>query len=149
MNEERRIILEMLQAGAVTLEEAERLMEALPTESAETKAAPEMDNSSDAPNNLSGISPKRILVRVTEGDKTKVNIKVPFSLVRMGLKLGQTFGVLGAKYSADYSAEVEMLKSIDIDELLSSLSDGEISLPYTMVDVDDDEKGQHVQVVLE
>jgi len=31
MNEERRLILEMLKEGSISVEEAERLMEALPT----------------------------------------------------------------------------------------------------------------------
>lgn len=144
MNEERRIILEMLRDGAVTVEEAERLMEALTASGASPEGAPDSLAVSNA-----GITPKRILVRVIENGKTKVNVKIPFSLVRTGLKLGQTFGALGAKYSADYSAEAELLKNIDIDEVLGSLSDGEIALPYTMVDVEDDEKGQHVQVIME
>lgn len=42
MNEERRMILEMLQEGAISVEEAERLMEALPAEESRqlTTAAP-------------------------------------------------------------------------------------------------------------
>ncbi|MEM1485060.1 hypothetical protein V6615_09290 [Oscillospiraceae bacterium PP1C4] len=137
MNEERRMILEMLQNGTITVEEAERLMEALKTKNEITPFT-----------SVKGVSPKRILVHVTENGKTKVNVRIPFSLVRVGLKLGQSFSSLGAKYSVDYSAEAELIKSIDIDEVLDSLSSGEISLPYTMVDVDD-EKNQHVQIIME
>lgn len=143
MNEERRMILEMLQSGTVSVEEAERLMEALPNAAAKTDEASESEIVPFA--NAKRISPKRLLIRVTEQGKTKVNVKVPFSLVRAGLKLGQTFGSLGAKYAA----EAELIKNIDIDEVLDSLSAGEISLPYTLIDVDDDEKEQHVQIILE
>ncbi len=135
MNEERRMILEMLQSGTVSVEEAERLMEALPNAAAKTDEASESEIVPFA--NAKRISPKRLLIRVTEQGKTKVNVK--------GLKLGQTFGSLGAKYAA----EAELIKNIDIDEVLDSLSAGEISLPYTLIDVDDDEKEQHVQIILE
>jgi len=93
--------------------------------------------------------PKRIIVRVTDGGKAKVNVRIPFSLVRTGLKLGQTIGSLVAKHSPEYSKEFAILKDIDIDELLSSISEGEVSLPYTFVDVEEEEEGKHVQVVLE
>lgn len=72
MNEERRMILEMLQEGAISVEEAERLMEALPAEESRqlTTAAPAR----------AGVSPKRVVVLVTENGKQKVNVRVPFSL---------------------------------------------------------------------
>lgn len=143
MNEERRMILQMLKDGAISVEEAERLMEAVPAGEEDTKTANALTASSGMP--------KRISVLVTGDGKTKVNVKVPFSLVRAGLKLGKTFGVYGAKFTKDPSeAEMlESLKSLDVDEILNSINDGDITLPYTMVDVEDDEKGEHVKVVLE
>lgn len=147
MHEERRMILEMLKEGAVTIEEAERLLEAIPAEEETARTEALMAGSSG------GNTPKRIYVHVTEDGRTKVNVKVPFSLVRAGLKLGKSFGALGARHAKDQSEAdaLEMLKEIDIDELLDSLNDGEITLPYTIVDVDNVEDGrlQHVTVLLE
>lgn len=143
MNEERRMILQMLQDGSISVEEAERLMEAIP---AETSTLEMVETSSVA-------QPRRIKVVVTEDDKTKVNVKVPFSLMRVGLKLGQSAGAIGSKYAkdAEEAQVLDVLKNIDVDELLGSLNDGEITLPYTIVDVDHDDNGkrQHVTVVLE
>ena len=143
MNEERRMILQMLKDGAVSVDEAERLLEAIP---AEAEALEVVRTSS-------GSQPRRISVVVTEDGRTKVNVKVPFSLMRLGLKLGQSAGAIGAKYAkdAEEAQVLEVLKNIDVDELLGSLNDGEITLPYTIVDVDQelDGKHQHVSVVLE
>ncbi|MDR2931865.1 MAG: hypothetical protein LBV27_02030 [Oscillospiraceae bacterium] len=144
MNEERTMILEMLKNGDITVEEAERLMDAIPRES---------DSLTVKASGAQGLAPKRIVVLVTEDDKAKVNVKVPFSLVRAGLKIGKAFGGFSAR-NADSEAEArafEMLQELDIDEILASISDGEIELPYTMVDVDNIEDGkvQHVKVTLE
>ena len=139
MNEERRMILEMLQTGSISVEEAEKLLEAVPKEGESPLA------------NYEGRMPNRLLVLVTENDKPKVNVRVPFSLVRVGLKLGKSFGALGAKYAKDSEdiQALEMLNDLDIDELLASIMDGEIQLPYVIVDMDEAETGQTVRVVLE
>lgn len=144
MNEERRMILEMLKDGAVTVEEAERLMEAMNNERPEQRAEAIVLRQ-ETP----GFDPKRILILVSEAGRTKTNIKLPFSLVRAALKIGKTVGAVGAKYAPEEAEAMDMLKSIDIDEILEGLNDGEITLPYVMIDVDDDEKDQHIKVVLE
>lgn len=142
MNEERRMILEMLKENAITVEEAERLLEALNNEKEESELTVIKPGQT-------GFDPKRIVVLVTEEGKQKANIKLPFSLVRTALKIGKTVAGIGGKYSPENAEALEMLQHIDIDEILENLSDGEISLPYTMVDAHDDDKGQHVQIVLE
>lgn len=145
MNEERKMILQMLYEGAISVEEAENLLNTLSENEPPAEAVAMMP----VPPSF---SPKRIIVRVVENGKSKVNVKVPFSLVRVGLKLGQTFSSLGSKYvqnSPEARDAMEILKNIDLDELLSSISDGEITLPYTLVEVDDEEKATHVVVGLE
>lgn len=144
MNEERRMILEMLQEGAISVEEAERLMEALPAEESRqlTTAAPARE----------GVSPKRVVVLVTENGKQKVNVRVPFSLVRVGLKMGKSIGAISLKSAKDdpqAQQALDILNNIDVDELLAGIDDGEITLPYAIVDVDDEDSGDQVRVVLE
>ena len=144
MNEERRMILEMLQEGAISVEEAERLMEALPAEESRqlTTAAPAR----------AGVSPKRVVVLVTENGKQKVNVRVPFSLVRVGLKMGKSIGAISLKSAKDdpqAQQALDILNNIDVDELLASIDDGEITLPYAIGDVDDEDSGDQVRVVLE
>ncbi len=143
MNEERRMILEMLQEGAISVEEAERLMEALPAEEPRQLA--------EAPVRA-GVSPKRVVVLVTENGKQKVNVRVPFSLVRVGLKMGKSIGAISLKSAKDdpqAQQALDILNNIDVDELLASIDDGEITLPYAIVDVDDEDSGDQVRVVLE
>lgn len=151
-NEERRMILEMLKDGAITVDEAERLMAAIPeseepacSETSLMVAGPAADASAHL------LQPKRITVLVMEGGKTKVNVRVPFSLVRAGLKIGKSVGAMSLKFTKDESSAqaMEILQNLDIDELLGSISDGDITLPYTLVDVEDPEKGEHVRVALE
>lgn len=137
MNEERRMILEMLKDGTIDVDEAERLMSAIPDMDAQGKDAPLAKVEAGQ-----GINPKRFRIRVDEGGKTKVNLTMPFSLVRVGFKIAKAVG-------PRYSEEAKVLEDIDIDEILASLNSGDISLPYTMLNVDDDEKGEHVEIVLE
>lgn len=143
MNEERRMILEMLQEGAISVEEAERLMEALPAEGPRQLAEASV---------RAGVSPKRVVVLVTENGKQKVNVRVPFSLVRVGLKMGKSIGAISLKSAKDdpqAQQALDILNNIDVDELLASIDDGEITLPYAIVDVDDEDSGDQVRVVLE
>ena len=144
MNEERRMILEMLQEGAISVEEAERLMEALPAEESRqlTAASPAR----------AGVSPKRVVVLVTENGKQKVNVRIPFSLVRVGLKMGKSIGAVSLRSAKDdpqAQQALDILNNIDVDELLAGIDDGEITLPYAIVDVDDEDSGDQVRVVLE
>ena len=142
MNEERKMILEMVKDGTVTVEEGEQLLSAMAAEEKESSGALEVYKEKK-------ISPKRIFVLVTENGRPKVNVKVPFSLIRVGLKLGQSFGSMSYVNDEAGKQALEALRQIDIDELLDSIADGDVTLPYTMVDMDDLEKGEHVKVVLE
>lgn len=143
MNEERRMILEMVKEGTISIEEAERLLEAIPEQAAEAESNLVLYNGDHR-------LPKKIIVRITDKGKVKVNVKLPFSLIKAGLKIGQAAMTLGAKYVND-AQEAQLLnafKEIDVEELLECISQGEISLPYTMVDIDDEE-GQNILVSLE
>ena len=143
MNEEIKLILKMVEEGTVTAEEAEKLLSAIPSASAENgdvgitakKPSPE---------------PKKLSILVKEGNKVNVNMSIPFSLLRMGLKMGVAASAIGLNYARnDDEAELlELLKSIDVDEILSVVADNNVTLPYNIIDVADD-KGRLVQIFLE
>ncbi|MBW8816304.1 MAG: hypothetical protein JF588_23035 [Caulobacterales bacterium] len=85
MNEDRRSILDMLAAGKITADEAERLLAAL-----DRGAAPP----APAPDGHPAGRPKAKYLRVcvdtdepAEGGPTKVNIRVPMQLLRAGVRL--------------------------------------------------------------
>lgn len=148
MNEEKRMILEMLNNGDINVEEAERLLAAIPTDS---------EQNSIVTAGGKGIHPKRLKVTVIDIDTGKINvdIRIPFSLIKAGLKIGKASIALGAKYDnnrdSDTQQVLELLRDVDIDEILSSIDDGDITLPYTMIDMDNHDKGenQHIEIILE
>src|ERR1700752_228426 len=81
MSENRRQILDMLAAGKITADEAERLLNAVEREpSAQSTAG---DKSRDKVKYL------RVVVDAMDGDDgpTKVNVRVPMQLLRAGVKL--------------------------------------------------------------
>ena len=77
MSEEKRIILEMLKEGKISVEEAEQLLE---------KANPG-ESFGDTSQNKKPNSKKFLRVRVTEEDKVKANINIPIALAEVGLNL--------------------------------------------------------------
>ena len=135
MNDEQKMIFGMLKAGEITAEEAERLMDAVGAPAHWT--------------GVQGAQPSRLRVLVTEHGRQKVNVKIPFTVVRLALKLGKGMNGLAVTFGGTDGAKVaEALNQIDLDEILRQLGDGEIPLPCTLVDVDA-EDGVNVQVELE
>jgi hypothetical protein len=135
MQEERVMILQMLKDGNITVDEAAKLLDAMPG-GGEAKVLPP--------------APKQVRVHIMEKENTRMNVTVPFSLVRAGLKLGQSIGGFSVKFARDeLSAEIlETLNGIDINAVLARIGAGEITLPHVLVDVSDAE-GQHVYIALE
>jgi hypothetical protein len=131
MSEETRKVLELLSSGKITVQEAERLLEAV--------AVPPSDDRNGEKN----AEPKyfRILVNkpASEGKKAEnVNIKVPMSVVRGGLRLSSVFpGLLGKKkIQMDDGTELDLSKIHyadleamikDIGELTADV-DGEVQV---------------------
>jgi hypothetical protein len=82
MSEERRKILEMLSQGKIDVDEAEKLLSAISEPSSESEKG-------DKPEKKD--FPKYLRVVVEPGPESvkgeKVNIRVPFNLLRAGIKL--------------------------------------------------------------
>jgi hypothetical protein len=126
MSEDTRKVLEMLSTGKVSVQEAEQLLEAM--------AAPGVDEErKPAPRYF------RILVNKPARDGKKaenVNIRVPMTVVRGGLRLGALFpGMLGKKrIQLDNGTELDLSK-IHYTDLEAMIKDiGELT-----VDVDGDD----------
>ena len=132
MSEETRKVLEMLSAGKVSVQEAEQLLTAVktPVDGDELKPAP-----------------KYIRIQVTdpgrEGKKAeKVNIRVPLSVIRGGLRLGAFIpSMIGkSKIKLHNGGELDFAKldPVQFEAMLKDL--GEV-----LVDVDEDE-GKQVRI---
>lgn len=130
MSDEKRQILEMLAEKKISVDEAERLLNALgesDDRQRHHRAAGEVDRPS-----ADRKKPKYLFISVKpkEGEGKqgeKVNIKVPLFLLRTGLKIG---GVLpdSAKEKinralGEKGIDIGKLNEADFDELVSGLSD--------------------------
>lgn len=129
-NEERLKILQMLQNGTINADQAAKLLETLGS-STKNQEAPSPPQPPLPPGHRGG---KYFRVRVTDTDtgKTRVNVRLPVGLVGAGIKMGMKF-----------SPEIE---GIDANVLQNFLESGEIG---QIVDVYDDEDGEHVEVFIE
>jgi len=138
-SEERLQILHMVQEGKITAEEGMHLLEALasapsrtvPPAPAERPPVPQPPASLEIP---SLRTPRWFRVRVTDTQtgKVRVNIRLPINVINAGIKMG-----------ARFSPEVE---GLDMDELAGLINSGTIG---QIVDVFDEEDGEHVEVFLE
>lgn len=118
--EERMKILQMLQAGTITPQDASKLLDAL-----------------DAPAPKTPSEPKKgrcLHIRVTDlaTKKARVNVTLPAAMVRAGLKLGSRFA--------------PELEGLDPELLRAFLVQGDAGV---LVDVVDEKDGEHVEVYLE
>ena len=133
MNEERRKILEMLSEGKITAEDAERLLDRI---GAGPTSGPKGTDKRGGPSKI-----KWLLVHVDGNDGDKVNVRVPISLIRTGIKLG---AILPSGASEKIQAS-----GIDLNDL-AKLADEELveALADLQVDVNS-EDGDVVQIYCE
>ena len=128
MKEEIKKVLEMLEEKKITSEEATELLEALK----ETKEEEEEETTP-----LSTKKKRFLKIRVTKGEKPQVNVTIPFSLVNWGLNLASKLG--------KNTVNVEGKEiPIDMDELNKAMNDPEFT--GKIVDVMEEEKGEHVEI---
>jgi hypothetical protein len=128
--EERMRILMMIQEGKISAAEGARLIEAL-------EEINESPTSSVPPSSIGipiGKKPRYLRVLVTDSDtgKTRVNVRLPVSLINSGLKMG-----------ARFAPEIE---GLDMEDLNAWMNSGEVG---QIVDIFDEEDGEHIEVFLE
>jgi hypothetical protein len=140
MNENRRRILEMLAAGKISADEAERLLAALdkeyPSASASTgaKAKPKY---------------MRVQVEAVDDEKdgpVKVNVKIPLQLLHAGVKFTSLIPAQARVHVNDalrdkgFDFDINTLKPENLDEIIDQLND---------LTVDVDHKDAKVRVFCE
>lgn len=142
MNESRRKILEMLAAGQITADEAERLILAVEKEPAASGVA----NGSEPRQKT---KPKYLRVLVEDngaGTTPRVNVRVPMQLLRSGVKLAALIPpaaylhVNEALHKEGVQFDLGQIKPENLEELVDQLDE-------LTVDVDD--KGAKVRVFCE
>ena len=125
MSEERARILQMVSDNKIDAQEAARLLGALSDAPSDSDGGTETGRTGSA---------RWFRVRVTDlaTGRTKVNVNLPLSLVRVGLRMG-----------AHFAPEVQEL---DWDELMEAIQDGAAG---KLVEVEDMEDGEKVEVFVE
>ncbi|RLC87418.1 MAG: hypothetical protein DRI37_06175 [Chloroflexi bacterium] len=115
----REEILQLLQDGKITLEEASQYLDSLEESGGEQAAGPKS---------------RWLRIRVTDyiTQKTQGNFSLPLSLVRTGLKLGIRF--------------IPHLEGVDVAALEEALLQGKKG---PLMDVMDEENSKHIEIYLD
>ena len=131
-SEERLKILNLVQQGKITPQEGIRLLEALDKSRAPQPSFPTPQP--PPPPNLVPGGPRWLRVRITDtaSGKTRVNVRLPVAVLNAGVKMG-----------ARFSPEI---KQEQMGEILDAIRAGEVG---QVVDVYNDEDGEHIEVLLE
>lgn len=118
--EERMKILKMIEEGKLSAEEGAKLLSALA--------------GSTRPGGLTASGAKWLRVRVTDlhSGRAKATVQIPLSLIEAGMKIG-----------AHFAPEIE---GVDMDQLMNALRAG---VTGKIIDVTDDEDGEHVEIFVE
>lgn len=136
MTEERRRILNMMAEGKLNATEAEALLDAL---SANNTNAQLLATRPQPPQPLPAGEPKylRVLVESAEGGKpSKVNVRVPFALIRAGMRLTALIPAIASEpvnralKENGVDIDISKLKPEDFEALVTHLRE-------LQVDVDD------------
>ncbi len=122
-NDSHKKILEMLSNGKISVEEATALLsklqdtetideELIETESGEVKKR----------------APRYLRVVVDSADGDKVNVRVPMSLLKTGIKLSALVPGNAAEQMSSHGFDLSQLSKLDGDELIEALSDLQVDV---------------------
>ncbi|MBX3056650.1 MAG: hypothetical protein KF770_09275 [Anaerolineae bacterium] len=133
----RKEILELLANGKITADEAAELLSQPAAPAAEETAVPDVkllkeEEAIQARNGGKKPGWLHVRVRDLESGRNKVTVNIPLGMVKFGMKIGGRF-----------SPE---LNGLDWNELETMMNDMESGL---LVDVQDEEGGEHVQVFVD
>ncbi|MCJ7659759.1 MAG: hypothetical protein MUO67_11465 [Anaerolineales bacterium] len=122
--EERMKVLQMIREGKITAEEGAKLLSTLTDTKKETRQS--------VSRSTEGSRWFRVRVSDMATGKTKTSVNIPLGLMEWGLQIG-----------AQFAPEVANINSEELFEALQSGIEGKI------VDVIDEEDGEHVEIFIE
>ncbi|OJX40877.1 MAG: hypothetical protein BGO78_12445 [Chloroflexi bacterium 44-23] len=128
-SEERLRILQMIQDGVINAEDGIRLLDSIEQSVQQPSPANPQEDIVDPERQARFF---RVRVTDTDSGKTRVNVRLPISVVNAGFKMG-----------ARFSPTIEGLNSAELMQFIQSGTIGRI------IDVYDDDDGEHVEVFLE
>lgn len=134
MAEQRTRILGLLADGKITADEADRLLDALQGAGPEPAPAPARTPFDDMPERVPGQMPKYLYVKVVSTDGDNVDVKIPLSLVRSGIKLTSLIPPQAMEQINDSMSEhgmsfdLQNLTKDDLEELIEGLYEMEVNV---------------------
>ncbi len=123
--EERMKILKMIEEGKISAEDGAKLLAAL----SEGRRGPGVPN---LPRSLGAGHWLRIRVTDIATGRSKASVQIPLGLIDAGMKIG-----------AHFAPEVE---GVDMSQVMDALRSG---VTGKIIDVTDDEDGEHVEIYVE
>ena len=126
--EERMKILKMIEEGKISASEGAKLLAVL-AEDRGSSLDPAVPGKPGRPG-----APRTLRVRVTDvaSGRSKASVQIPLALVDAGMKIG-----------AHFAPEVE---GVDMSNVMDALRSG---VTGKIIDVVDDEDGEHVEIFIE
>ena len=124
-SEERMKILKMIEEGKLSAEEGTKLLSAL-----SDKRPPVPPRTPGIP----GGTPRWLRIRVTDvrSGRSKASVQIPLALVDAGMKIG-----------AHFAPEVQ---GVDMSNVMDAIRSGMVG---KIIDVTDEEDGEHVEIYVE
>ncbi|MDP2966035.1 MAG: hypothetical protein Q8N39_08390 [Pelolinea sp.] len=126
MNEEKMMILKMLQEGKISADEAAKLLESL-----ESGSKKDEKKQAEEPRKGEGKF-FRVSITDTTTGKSRANIRMPLSVMGIGMKFGAHFA--------------PQIDGVESDQLMDAIRNGQVG---KIIDVYDDEDGEHVEIYIE
>jgi hypothetical protein len=126
--EERMKILKMIEEGKISADEGAKLLAAL-AEGGRGSPDPAAPGKPGRPG-----APRTLRIRVTDmaTGRSKASVQIPLALVDAGMKIG-----------AHFAPEVE---GVDMSNVMDAMRSG---VTGKIIDVVDDEDGEHVEIYIE
>ncbi|GAB4499663.1 MAG: hypothetical protein OHK003_16410 [Anaerolineales bacterium] len=124
--EERMKILKLIEEGKISAEEGAKLLSALSDSRRGGPPAP------PRPPSAGGARMLRVRVTDTRTGRSKASVQIPLALVDAGLKIG-----------AHFAPEVQ---GVDMSNVMEALRMG---VTGKIIDVTDEEDGEHVEIFVE
>ncbi len=122
-SESNKKILEMLSNGKISVEEATALLSKL--QDTDTTDEQVIESESGEVNRK---TPKYLRVVVDSANGDKVNVRVPLSLIKTGIKLSALVPGNAAEQMSNHGFDLSQLSKLDGDELIEALSDLQVDV---------------------
>ena len=127
MNDEKMMILKMLQEGKISADEAAKLLESLNGDMGEEQDEKKNQESEGGQGKFF-----RVKITDTVSGKSRANIRIPLNVMGIGRRFGAHFA--------------PQISGVEADDLMEAVRDGKVG---KIIDVFDDEDGEHVEIYIE